>query len=174
MIADNTTVKPEDQAFVQDQFLPAIEDITQRFIVKAASVAESEGWLPVHAQALAALATAPFLEALLSDVPAAEAVDSAIKRGRQLVLGELFQSEIADGNDRDAAFRALLGLQMENAGRIGEAVSAVPEAWVEAALAEVGATAAEGRSPEDQVMAGLRSIMAAALDHAAAALRAEH
>ena len=90
------------------------------------------------------------------------------------MLGELFQSEIADGNDRDAAFRALLGLQMENAGRIGEAVSAVPEAWVEAALAEVGATAAEGRSPEDQVMAGLRSIMAAALDNAAAALRAEH
>ena len=71
MIEENTGVTPEDQAFVQEQFLPAVEDVTQRFIEKATSVAAREGWLPEHAQALALLGTAPFLEALLSDVPPA-------------------------------------------------------------------------------------------------------
>jgi hypothetical protein len=174
MIADNTNVTAEDQAFVQEQFLPAIEDLTQRFVTKATSVAESEGWLPDHAKAAAALGTAPFLEALLSDVPPADAVESAITRGKQLALGEMFKTEIEGGADRHAAFRAILGLQLENGVRAGEASGEVPAAWMDAALAEVDAAAAADRTPEDQVMAGLRSIMAAALDNAAAALRAEH
>ena len=172
MIEENTGVKPEDQAFVQEQFLPAVEDVTQRFIEKATSVAAREGWLPEHAQALALLGTAPFLEALLSDVPPAEAVDEAIERGRQLVLGELFKSEIEAGADRHAAFRTILGLQKENAVRAGEGTFEVPEAWMDAALAEVDAAAAAGRSPEDQVMAGLRNIAATALTDAAETLRA--
>ncbi len=173
MVAESTKVRPEDEAFVQEEVLPAIEDVTQRFIEKAASVAQSEGWRPDLAQALAVLASAPFLERLLSDVPPAEAVESAITQGKQRMLGELFKSELDGGADPHTAFRRILDVQNENAERAGEAIGEIPEAWMNEALAEVDAVAAAARSPEDQVMAGLRSIAAAALTDAAEQLRAQ-
>jgi len=166
MVAENTDVKPEDQALVQERLLPAIEDVTRRFIEKAASVAEGEGWRLEHAQALAMLGSAPFLEGLLNDVPPSEAVASAIKRGRQMVLGELFKSEIEGGVDRHSAFRNILDLQRRMPSARAKRSAKVPEAWMNEALAQVDVAAAAERSPEDQVMAGMRSIAAAALTDA--------
>jgi len=168
---NETDISREDEAFLKQEFLPAVEDLTDRFVKKATEVAQSEGWRPDLAEAIAVLGTAPFLEGLLSDVPPEEAVETGMRQGKHRMLGELFKAEIDNGVDLHTAFRRILDLQAENAERIGETPTQLPEAWVTTALAELDAAAAANQSPEEQVMAGLRSIAVTSLGDAIDVIR---
>lgn len=169
--ANNGRPTPEDEAFLKDEFVPVLEDLTQRFVQKAAESAAADGWRPDLAEAAAALGSATFIEDLLSGKKPDEAVDHGIKQGQRQLLGEMYKSCLEEGQDRHAAFRAILAFQMENAERAGQAVDAFPEAWVSDALTAVDAAAGENRPPEEQVVEGLRAFGLASLGAAMDELR---
>ncbi len=153
----------ENEAFLKNELLPTVEALTKRFVDKASAVALSQGWRPEHAEAAAGLGVAPFLERLFKGEDPQEAVDQGIALGKKQALGEMFKTELEEGHDRHAAFRAVLSLQEDNARRLGEAPADVPEEWIAAALVEVDAAATDNQPLEDQVSAGLVTIAACAL-----------
>ncbi len=154
---------PENEAFFQNEFLPAVESITKRFVRTATAASLDQGWRPDHAEAAAALGVAPFLERLLNGIDPQDAIDEGIALGRKQALGEMFRTELAEGHSRHMAFRTILDLQKESAGRLGEEPVEFPEEWMAAALAEVDAASANGQPPEDQVAAGLVALGACAV-----------
>lgn len=154
---------PENEAFFQDEFVPAVEGIAERFVRTATAASVDQGWRADHAEAAAALGVAPFLERLLNGSDPQDAVEAGIALGRKQALGAMFSTELAEGRSRHEAFRAILELQRENAGSRGEEPVEFPEDWMTAALAEVDAAAANGQPSEDQVAAGLSALAACAV-----------
>lgn len=143
-------------ADLEANLAPMLADLSAGFADLAGRRLAEEGWQPVLASAAVTLALPVFIDAMLDDIEAGEAIDRAIDHGRRALFAAIYR--LGEGEDPRRAFLMLVALERGNAERAGAPVTNYPAAWIGLAVAAVEAAARRGEPSGDQVAAGFSAL----------------
>ncbi|MGO4572617.1 hypothetical protein [Microvirga sp. 2TAF3] len=141
-----------------DELGPRLQELRNLMHINIVNRAEREGWSKSQAEWLDSFAEVPFLEAILSNVPAPEALDNAYTQARSQLAEAYFIKALDDGKNRLTAFLTVIDLERQVVERRGEPVIDYSDAWLQRAAAAVEAAAAAGVSPHEQLVAGFATL----------------
>jgi len=152
---------PAQRATLQramDELGPRLQELRNLLHIHIVDRAEREGWSKSQAQWLDSFAEVPFLELILSNVPAREALERAYAQARSQLAEAYFVKALEDGKSRLTAFLTVIALERQIAERKGEPPVEYPDEWLQQAAESVEVAAAAGAPPQEQLVRGFETL----------------
>lgn len=123
-----------------------------------AARAQTDGWTPPQATALAKLGIAGMDGTSIA--PGTPAFDQAYRQGRRAVTVLYFDNALQSGKTRLVAFLTVIDLEKQLAERRGGAAPQYADDWLKAAYVELAQAAARGASSAEQIEVGFAALRA--------------
>lgn len=137
--------------------LRRLDEVSREQIMASA---RAEGWPEEEAGMMDILAKQSLVQDVVAGRPVAEALREAYGRARRQLILRAYGQALAAGQDAAGAFRAVIGLEASLAERRGETLPAYAPEVAQAGCAAALQAAAEGRSEEEQMLAGSTALLA--------------
>lgn len=147
-----------------------LNDLSRERIME---IARLEGWSDSQAEWLDVLAKEKLFEDVLAGAPSEQALTDAYRLARRRLTLGYFENALNEGKNRITAFLTVIDLERQLAERRGDVAPQYPDEVLMAACGAVEATAAAGKSNDEQIAAGF-AVIRARLEAEAADAQARH